>query len=129
MDHVSAPHMSAPAAPGLLPTGSDTLARLFAGLSDPARLHILLLLLEQERNVSELVSLVGSAQSRVSTHRQCLRWCDFVTSERRGKYVFYRVRDPWFRELVQLAQELVNDHGAQLATCAVPLRETTPTPS
>src|SRR6266508_854981 len=34
------------------------LARVFAGVSDPTRLSILLLLLEHERNVSELVSLV-----------------------------------------------------------------------
>jgi DNA-binding transcriptional ArsR family regulator len=95
------------------------LARVFAGVSDTTRLSILLLLLEHERNVSELVSLVGASQGRVSMHLQCLRWCGFVSSERRGKFVYYRVRDPRVRQLVKLAQELVVLHGEQLATCDV----------
>src|SRR6266487_1363583 len=95
------------------------LARVFAGISDPTRLHIILVLLEGERNVSELVSAVGSSQGRVSMHLQCLRWCGFVESERRGKYVYYRVRDPRVRQIVQLAQDLVVLHGEQLATCDV----------
>ena len=97
----------------------ELLARIFAGVGDPTRLYILILLLESERNVSELVSLVGASQGRVSMHLQCLRWCGFVTSERRGKYVYYRVRDPQVRELIQLAQNLVVLHGEQLATCDV----------
>ena len=99
--------------------GADLLARLFAGVSDPTRLRILLALLERERNVSELVTLAGTGQSRVSTHLQCLRWCGFVTSERRGKFVYYRVCDPRVRELIKLAQDMVVQHGEQLATCSV----------
>ena len=64
---------------------SSLLARVFAGISDPTRLHIVLVLLEGERNVGELLSLVGASQGRVSMHLQCLRWCGFVESERRGK--------------------------------------------
>lgn len=99
--------------------GAELLARLFAGVSDPTRLRILLALLEHERNVSELVTLAGTTQSRVSTHLQCLRWCGFVTSERRGKFVYYRVCDPRVRQLIQLAQDMVVLHGEQLATCSV----------
>jgi DNA-binding transcriptional ArsR family regulator len=95
------------------------LARVFAGMSDPTRLRILLLLLEREHNVSELVEAVGTSQGRVSMHLQCLRWCGFVTSERRGKFVYYRVCDPRVRELIKLAQDMVVQHGEQLATCSV----------
>ena len=97
----------------------ELLARVFAGVSDTTRLAILLLLLERERNVSELVSLTGASQGRVSMHLQCLRYCGFVSSERRGKFVYYRARDPRVRQLVKLAQELVVLHGEQLATCDV----------
>ena len=100
-------------------TAAQLLARVFAGMSDPTRLRILLLLLEQEHNVSELVEAVGTSQGRVSMHLQCLRWCGFVTSERRGKFVYYRVCDPRVRELIKLAQEMVVLHGEQLATCSV----------
>jgi DNA-binding transcriptional ArsR family regulator len=112
--------------PGTGADGADLLARLFAGVSDPTRLRILLALLEHERNVSELVSLVGSSQGRVSIHLQCLRWCGFVESERRGKFVYYRVRDPRVRQLVKLAQEMVVMHGEQLASCAVLKHERDP---
>jgi len=105
--------------PALETSEVDLLARVFAGVSDTTRLSILLLLLEGERNVSELVTLVGASQGRVSMHLQCLRWCGFVSSERRGKFVYYRARDPRVRQLVKLAQELVVLHGEQLATCDV----------
>jgi DNA-binding transcriptional ArsR family regulator len=100
-------------------TAAQLLARVFAGMSDPTRLRILLLLLERERNVSELVEVVGTSQGRVSMHLQCLRWCGFVTSERRGKFVYYRVCDPRVRQLIKLAQDMVVLHGEQLATCSV----------
>ena len=126
MDHSVAGTL-APPTWGAVTEGADLLARLFAGVSDPTRLRILLALLECERNVSELVTLVGTTQSRVSTHLQCLRWCGYVTSERRGKFVYYRVADPRVRQLLLLAQELVVLHGEQLATCEVLSREATPT--
>ena len=63
--------------------------------------------------------MLGEPQSKVSNHLACLRWCGFVSSERRGKFVYYRVRDPRVRHLIKLAQELVVLHGEQLATCDV----------
>ena len=113
-----APHPQ-PNPPVLETRDVDLLARVFAGMSEPTRLQILLLLFERERNVGELVSCVGASQGRVSMHLQCLRYCGFVSSERRGKFVYYRVRDPRVRQLVKLAQELVVLHGEQLATCDV----------
>jgi DNA-binding transcriptional ArsR family regulator len=99
------------------------LARVFAGISEPARLHILLLLLDGEYNVSELVSRTGISQGRASIHLQCLRHCGFVTSERRGKFVYYRVRDGRVRELIQRAQEFAADYSAELVSCGVLDRE------
>jgi len=107
--------------PTIVPLATDTtlLARLFAAISEPIRLQLLLLLLEREYNVGELVQLTGASQGRVSIHMQCLRHCGFVTSERRGKYVYYHVRDDRVRNLVQRAQELVADYSADLASCGV----------
>ena len=100
------------------------LARVFAGLSEPTRLQIVLVLLAGERNVSELVTVVGSSQGRVSMHLQCLRWCGYVTSERRGKYVYYRVRDAQVQELVALARTFATAYHQELASCTVLGRET-----
>src|SRR5688572_31741457 len=106
------------------PPTIDLLARVFAGVSDPTRLQILLILLDGERNVSELVSQVGASQGRVSIHLQCLRHCGFVSSERRVKFVYYRVRDERVRGLIQRAQELAADYTAELASCGVLSYET-----
>jgi ArsR family transcriptional regulator, cadmium/lead-responsive transcriptional repressor len=104
---------------------ASLLARVFAGVSDPTRLHLLLILLEGEHNVSELVTAVGSSQGRVSIHLQCLRWCGFVTSERRGKYVYYRVRDGRVRELIACARAFAASYHHELASCAILDREAT----
>ena len=101
------------------------LARVFTGISDPTRLHIILVLLDGERNVSELVAIVGSSQGRVSMHLQCLRWCGFVESERRGKYVYYRVRDERVKELISLARAFAASDHQELASCAVLDQEAT----
>jgi DNA-binding transcriptional ArsR family regulator len=101
------------------------LARVFAGLSEPTRLQIVLVLLEGERNVSELVTLLGSSQGRVSMHLQCLRWCGYVSSERRGKYVYYRVRDGRVPELIALARAFATAYHHELASCHVLSREAT----
>jgi DNA-binding transcriptional ArsR family regulator len=108
---------SSPSVPQTIDT--TLLARLFAAVSEPIRLQLLLLLLEREYNVGELVLLTGASQGRVSIHMQCLRHCGFVTSERRGKYVYYHVHDDRVRKLVQRAQELVADYSADLASCGV----------
>jgi DNA-binding transcriptional ArsR family regulator len=97
----------------------SVLARVFAGISDPTRLHIVLILLEGERNVGDLVRAVGASQGRVSMHLQCLRWCGFVESERRGKYVYYRVRDERVQQLINLARAFAASYHYELASCAV----------
>jgi DNA-binding transcriptional ArsR family regulator len=81
------------------------MARVFAGVSEPTR--------------NELVDLTGVSQGRVSVHLQCLRQCGFVTSERHGKYVFYRVRDLRVQELIQQAQHLAFANSTELASCGV----------
>jgi ArsR family transcriptional regulator, cadmium/lead-responsive transcriptional repressor len=115
-----------PAVPAREISEPSLLARVFAGISEPIRLHIVLVLLDGERNVSELVSLVGTSQGRVSMHLQCLRWCGFVESERRGKYVYYRVRDTRVRELIALAQAFAASYHQELASCAVLASEARP---
>lgn len=96
---------------------TELTSRLFQVLADPTRLRIVGLLLSGEKNVSELVLLLGLQQGRVSTQLGCLRWCGFVETRREGKYVYYRIEDPRVRDLVQLAQTLLADHAGEVASC------------
>ena len=92
-------------------------AKLFRGLADPARLSILESLSAGPRRVGEIVEETGLGQSNVSNHLSCLKDCDLVTSERRGRNVIYRVSDPRVTELLDLAGELLADVALGLYAC------------
>ena len=92
-------------------------AKFFHGLSDLTRLRIVEVLLDEEKNVSELVAILGQPQSRVSNHLACLRWCGYVDSRRDGKFVYYRVANPRVRQLVELARGVIADHAAAILSC------------
>ena len=93
-------------------------AKFFHGLADLTRLRIVEVLLDQgEKNVSELVTLLGQPQSRVSNHLACLRWCGYVDSRREGKFVYYRIADPRVRQLVALARGVIADHAEAILGC------------
>jgi len=98
---------------------AELMSKFFRGLGDPGRVRILQLLLGGDKNVGELTLALGLAQGRISTHLSCLRWCGFVTSYRQGKFVYYRVTDPSVRQLIELAQVLINRNGMQLASCNI----------
>lgn len=92
-------------------------AKLFRGLGDPNRLQILEYLVEKERNVGELVDLLGAPQGRVSNHLACLRWCGFVTTKRNGRFLYYRLADERVKELVKLAKEFMADNAEHIYAC------------
>ncbi len=92
-------------------------ARFFRVLGDPARLHILELLEVGERTVGEVVSAVGQPQPRISMHLACLRHCGFVTTERRGKEIVYRLALDGLDRIVDRAGESLEPIAEHLATC------------
>lgn len=108
-------------APFVLPNLSDTvlMAKFFRALGDPTRLRILEAVVEEEKNVTELVRLTGAPQGRVSSHLACLRWCGYVTARRAGRSVFYRVTDPRVRRLLALGRELVREHVDRIRACTI----------
>lgn len=92
-------------------TDVELLAKYFRGFGDPTRLRILSLVAEQERSVGELVETLQQPQPKVSNHLACLRWCGFVTAERRGKRVFYRVADDRVTQVVGLTRTLLDGNA------------------
>jgi ArsR family transcriptional regulator len=92
-------------------------ARFFRIFGDPTRLAIIRRLLIQPHTVAELVAQTGATRSRVSNHLACLRWCQAVSTERRGRSMVYSVRDDRLRELLRLAEELTEDNLEHLSRC------------
>ena len=100
------------------PTRTDLLGKYFRGLGDPTRLRILRLLDEDgELAVGELVQRLRMPQATVSTHLACLRWCGFVETRRAQRSVIYRLADPRVRELISIADSLLDDNADHVACC------------
>lgn len=95
----------------------EVLSKFFRGLGDMTRLRIVEALLEQERNVSELIKLIGVPQSNISNHLACLKWCGYITSRKNGTSVYYQITDDRVKEIVGLAREIIADHAKNLYAC------------
>jgi len=109
------------AAPFVLPNLSDLVltAKFFRALGDPTRLRILEAVMDEEKNVSELVKITGSPQGRVSSHLACLRWCGYVTTRQEGRNVYYRVTDARVRRLIGMASQLVDSNTDRIRACTI----------
>ncbi|MFL5347349.1 MAG: ArsR/SmtB family transcription factor [Hyalangium sp.] len=92
----------------------DTLSQSFRVLGDATRLRILRLVAQAPLNVTELVSLVGVAQSSVSHHLGKLKGLGLIREERQAGYSYYSLAldgedTRW--PLIRLAQEADDEAG------------------
>jgi DNA-binding transcriptional ArsR family regulator len=78
-------------------------AEVFALLSDPTRIRIVLALRDGELAVGDLAERVGRSPTAVSQHLAKLRWGKVVGTRQDGTRVYYRLIDGHARQLVQHA--------------------------
>lgn len=81
-------------------------ANFFKTLSHPARLAILDLLRDGEKNVNELTELLEADQSTISQQLARLRNGNLVNSRKEGTSVYYSVHDPMIFQLMDVAKEI-----------------------
>lgn len=74
---------------------------LAQALADPLRLSILQQLMEGPASVSELMSLTGATQSKVSNHLALLRERNLVLATRDRRQIIYTLRDASVGQLVE----------------------------
>ncbi len=86
---------------------TDPDALLLQGAADPSRLAILRQLADAGSEVCacDLTGCCGVAQPTVSHHLKVLRESGWVTSERRGSWVHYRLRTDAVERFAALAGE------------------------
>jgi DNA-binding transcriptional ArsR family regulator len=89
------------------------MADLFAMLSDPTRLRLLLYLEQQdEACVSDLAHEAGISESAVSHALRLLRAHGIVETSREGRWVFYTLVDEHVRVLLRATLDhLALDHA------------------
>jgi len=73
---------------------------LLSAISSPNRLIILCMLLDGERNVTEICDELDVRQSVVSQHMALLRHMGIVASERRGHFMYYSIIDDTTRDII-----------------------------
>lgn len=89
---------------------STHLADLFSALSDPTRLRIISVLLENELNVGDIATRLTMTESAVSHQLRGLRQLRLVRSRKDGRQVYYALDDDHVAKLYRLGLEHV-EHG------------------
>jgi ArsR family transcriptional regulator len=89
---------------------STRLSELFSALSDPTRLRIISVLIENEMNVGDIAAQLGMTESAVSHQLRGLRQMRLVRSRKDGRQVFYALDDDHVAKLYRMGLEHV-DHG------------------
>jgi ArsR family transcriptional regulator len=90
------------------------LSKAFRALGDPTRLRIMRLLSATKLNVTEVMQVVGVAQSSVSHHLAKLKGLALIREERHAGFTYYSLAvdadDPRF-PLIRLARDADDEHG------------------
>ncbi|WP_405163703.1 metalloregulator ArsR/SmtB family transcription factor [Nocardia sp. NBC_01499] len=101
--------------PGPLPvTQLHDAATVFSMLAATARLQILWLLSQGERDVGSLAAEIGQTVPAVSQHLAKLRLAGLVHVRKEGRRNVYTIADPGIADIVRLAFRHHRLHGGRL---------------
>ncbi|HXF85474.1 MAG TPA: metalloregulator ArsR/SmtB family transcription factor [Anaerolineales bacterium] len=89
-----------------LPQLSQQIAALFSTLASPARVAILLAIGRGEACVCHLEAMLGWRQAYISQHLMALRKADILQDRRDGRFIFYRIKNASFLDLITAATSL-----------------------
>ena len=90
---------------GLKESNLYILTEFFKILGNPTRIRILLLLMEQDANVSYLAEQLGMTQSAVSHQLKLLKSNKLVRWRRDGKMIFYALVDEHVQMIIEKGTE------------------------
>ena len=86
---------------------TESLALLFKMFSDPTRLKILEVLLDNELNVCEISELLDMTHSAISHQLAVLKMANLVKSRKDGKEVYYSLADSHVKQIISIGKEHV----------------------
>ncbi|OAB41411.1 ArsR/SmtB family transcription factor [Paenibacillus glacialis] len=82
----------------------------FKALAHPLRIKILEALVDGDKNVNEIQTLLGSEGSAVSQQLSVLRSKNVVYGVKDGTSVIYSLRDPLIKELLSVTKQIFDNH-------------------
>lgn len=85
------------------------LADLFKVFGDSTRIRILYLLLDGDKNVSEIAEGLSMNQSAVSHQLKTLRQSDLVRVKRDGKAMVYSLADDHVESILKIGMEHITE--------------------
>jgi len=86
-------------------------AEFFKALAHPLRIRILEELSEHEElSVNEIQTKLNSEGSAVSQQLSVLRNRNIVSGRKEGTSVYYSLKDPMIKDLLQVAKAIFNNH-------------------
>ena len=74
-------------------------------LAHPHRLRMVQILLQGDYTVSQLAEACELPSAMASEHLRLMQRCGFLTSERDGRKVFYRVVEPHLKNILKCIEE------------------------
>lgn len=102
----------------------QTISHSLRAIDHPSRLQILWAIGLGEACVCHLEAQFGWRQAYISQHLMAMRKAGVLCSQRRGKFVYYRLADERWLDLAQMAAELAGvslDGPDAFATAPAPL--------
>jgi len=80
-------------------------AECLKALAHPHRLRMVQMLLQGDYTVSELAEACELPSAMASEHLRLMQRCGFLTSEKEGRKVYYRVADPHLKNILKCVEE------------------------
>ena len=85
------------------------MSTLFKMFSDPTRLKIMNVLLNNELNVCEIAYLLNMTHSAISHQLATLKLSNLVKSQKKGKEVYYSLADEHISSIIAIGKEHVEE--------------------
>lgn len=95
---------------------AEEAAQLLSAMANPKRLLILCNLLDRERSVTELSSIVELEQSPLSQHLARLRALGLVRTRRDGQSIYYRLASQEVSEVLETLYRIYCGPAVGVAT-------------
>ena len=89
-----------------IPQLSEQIASPLAAIASSQRIAILLAIGQGEACVCHLETTLGWRQAYISQHLMALRKADILEDRREGRYVFYRLKNPSYLDLINASAKV-----------------------